>query len=142
MAMSRALNRLQVEAEHVLVDGPLLIRGCDLKQQAVVDGDAKCSSIAAASIIAKVARDEVMCWLDKWHPEYGFASHKGYATPSHLRSIEVHGLTPHHRRSWGAVARRSLAITTVLSDETTAAALLVPSPQADRVREGFADAAG
>jgi ribonuclease HII len=141
-AMSRALNRLQVEAEHVLVDGPLLIKGCDLKQQAVVDGDAKCSSIAAASIIAKVARDEVMCWLDKWHPEYGFASHKGYATPSHLRSIEVHGLTPQHRRSWSAVAKRSFILPTSPSGEVAAPALLVPSPQAGRVREGFADAAG
>jgi ribonuclease HII len=136
MAMSRALNRLQVEAEHVLVDGPLLIRGCDLRQQAVVDGDAKCSSIAAASIIAKVARDEVMCWLDRWHPEYGFASHKGYATPSHLRSIEEHGLTPQNRRSWAAVARRSR----LLAPSSTS---LIPSPSTGRSREGFnADAAG
>jgi ribonuclease HII len=136
MAMSRALNRLQVEAEHVLVDGPLLIKGCDLKQQAVVDGDATCASIAAASIVAKVARDSVMCWLDRWHPEYGFASHKGYATPSHLRSIEVHGLSPHHRRSWAAVARRSSSLLLV-SDS------LVASPSPGRVsREGFADAAG
>jgi ribonuclease HII len=106
-AMSRALARLQLEPEYVLVDGPLLIKGNALPQRAVVDGDATCASIAAASIIAKVARDAVMCALDRWHPEYGFASHKGYATPSHLRSIELHGLSAHHRRSWAAVARRS-----------------------------------
>ena len=139
MAMSRALNKLQIEAEHVLVDGPLKIKGCDLAQQAVIDGDAKCASIAAASIVAKVARDSVMCWLDKWHPEYGFASHKGYATPSHLRSIEIHGLSPHHRRSWAAVARRSL---TFVPASPSPAPALVPSPSTGRVREGFADAAG
>ena len=148
-AMTRALGRLHVAAEHVLVDGPLLIKGCDLSQQAVVDGDAKCMSIAAASIIAKVARDEVMCWLDKWHPEYGFASHKGYATPSHLRSIELHGLTPQHRRSWAAVARRSLTPLTAEargiaapdSPEVVPDFLLVSTPPTGRVREGFADAA-
>lgn len=140
-AMTRALNRLQMAAEHVLVDGPLLIKGCDISQQAVVDGDAKCMSIAAASIIAKVARDEVMCWLDRWHPEYGFASHKGYATPSHLRSIELHGLTPQHRRSWAAVARRSLTLSAA-SSEVSLSSSLTPSPSTGRAGEGFADAAG
>jgi hypothetical protein len=75
-----------------------------------------------------------MCWLDRWHPEYGFASHKGYATPSHLRSIEIHGLSPHHRRSWAAVARRSSFL--------VPSAGLILSPSTGRVREGFADAAG
>ncbi len=106
-AMLRAIARLTLTPEHVLIDGPLVIPGNTLPQRAIVDGDATCASIAAASIIAKVARDEVMCGLDRWYPQYGFASHKGYATSSHLRQIEEHGLCPQHRRSWAAVARRS-----------------------------------
>ncbi len=105
--MLRAIARLRLKPEHVLIDGPLVIPGNTLPQRAIVDGDATCASIAAASIVAKVARDEVMCGLDRWYPEYGFASHKGYATSSHLRQIEMHGLCPQHRRSWAAVARRS-----------------------------------
>ena len=105
-AMLRALARLGVKPEHVLIDGPLVIPGNTLPQRAIVDGDATCASIAAASIIAKVARDAVMCGWDRWYPQYGFASHKGYATASHLRQIEAHGLCPQHRRSWAAVARR------------------------------------
>jgi ribonuclease HII len=107
-AMLRAIARLGLNPAHVLIDGPLVIPGNPLPQRAIVDGDATCASIAAASIVAKVARDEVMCGLHRWYPEYGFASHKGYATASHLRQIEVHGLCPQHRRSWAAVARRSL----------------------------------
>jgi ribonuclease HII len=107
-AMLRALSRLGVNPKHVLIDGPLVIPGNSIPQQAIVDGDATCASISAASIIAKVARDEVMCAMDRWYPEYGFASHKGYATSSHLRKIESHGLCAQHRRSWPAVARRSL----------------------------------
>ena len=106
-AMLRALQRLGVRPEHVLIDGPLVIPGNEIPQRAIVDGDATCASIAAASIIAKVARDEVMCAWDRWYPQYGFASHKGYATSSHLRQIELHGLCPQHRRSWAAVAKRS-----------------------------------
>lgn len=109
-AMLRAIARLSLKPEHVLIDGPLVIPGNSIPQRAIVDGDATCASIAAASIIAKVARDEVMCKLDRWYPQYGFASHKGYATSSHLRQIEVHGLCPQHRRSWAAVARRSLRV--------------------------------
>jgi ribonuclease HII len=107
-AMLRAIAKLGVEPEHVLIDGPLVIPGNPRPQRAIVDGDATCASIAAASIIAKVARDEIMRGLHSWYPEYGFASHKGYATSSHLRQIEAYGLCPQHRRSWGAVARRSL----------------------------------
>jgi ribonuclease HII len=108
-AMLRALSRLRVKPAHVLIDGPLVVPGNPLPQMAVVDGDATCASIAAASIIAKVARDAVMCGWDRWYPQYGFASHKGYATPDHLRRIETHGLSPLHRSSWAAVARRAMA---------------------------------
>ena len=116
-AMLRAIARLGLTPEHVLIDGPLVIPGNPLPQKAIVDGDATCASIAAASIIAKVARDEVMCGLHRWYPEYGFASHKGYATSSHLRQIETHGLCPQHRRSWAAVARRSLRQAIVVTPE-------------------------
>jgi ribonuclease HII len=107
MAMLRAIAKLGVRPAHILIDGPLVIPGNPHPQMAVVDGDATCASIAAASIIAKVARDAVMCGWDRWYPQYGFASHKGYATPDHLRRIETHGLCPLHRSSWAAVARRA-----------------------------------
>jgi ribonuclease HII len=106
VAMMRALQHLAVRPRYVLIDGPRKLPSYLGPQQAIVDGDALCSSIAAASIVAKVARDEVMCRLDRVYPEYGFASHKGYATKDHLLAIEKHGLSVHHRRSWGAVRRR------------------------------------
>lgn len=106
VAMIRAVSRLPIRPGHLLIDGPHLLPAYRGSQQAVVDGDALCSTIAAASIIAKVARDSVMCELDRLHPEYGFASHKGYATKDHLLALERHGPSVHHRRSWGAVRRR------------------------------------
>jgi ribonuclease HII len=106
VAMMRALQQLPVRPRYVLIDGPRKLPAYLGPQQAIVDGDALCSSIAAASIIAKVARDSVMCDLDRTHPEYGFASHKGYATKDHLEALAKHGPSVHHRRSWGAVRRR------------------------------------
>jgi ribonuclease HII len=106
VAMMRAINNLPVRPAFVLIDGPAKLPACRLPQQAIVDGDALCCTIAAASIIAKVARDSVMCGLDRLHPEYGFASHKGYATREHLDLLERHGPSIQHRRSWLAVRRR------------------------------------
>lgn len=106
MAMMRAVRALKTRPGHLLIDGPQLLPAYRGPQQAVIDGDALCSTIAAASIIAKVARDSVMCDLDRTHPEYGFASHKGYATKDHLQALERYGPSVHHRRSWGAVRRR------------------------------------
>ena len=106
MAMIRALMALPVRPQYVLIDGPLGIT-YPLPQKTIVDGDATCMSIAAASIVAKVARDALMCELDCIHPEYGFAMHKGYATPEHLARIERYGACVQHRRSWAAVQRRS-----------------------------------
>jgi ribonuclease HII len=105
-AMIRALMALPVRPQHVLIDGPLGIN-YPLPQKTIVDGDATCMSIAAASIVAKVARDALMCRLDEVHPEYGFAMHKGYATPEHLARLERYGACVQHRRSWAAVQRRS-----------------------------------
>jgi ribonuclease HII len=106
MAMMRALQRLSVRPNYVLIDGPTKVPFYRGPQHAIVDGDALICSIAAASIVAKVARDNVMCNLDRVYPEYGFASHKGYATKDHLDALAKHGPSIQHRRSWGAVRRR------------------------------------
>jgi ribonuclease HII len=106
MAMVRALQALGALPQRVLIDGPQKLPNFRAPQQAIVDGDALCCTIAAASIVAKVARDEVMCHLDTLYPVYGFASHKGYATRSHLEALERNGPCVQHRRSWAAVRRR------------------------------------
>lgn len=105
-AMIRALTGLRVRPHFVLIDGPAMLPHA-LPQRAVVDGDATCTTIAAASIVAKVARDALMCELDRFYPEYGFAAHKGYATRYHLSRIERYGASSLHRRSWLAVQRRA-----------------------------------
>ncbi len=102
LAMRRAVEALDVGADLVLVDGnrtPVL--HCPVR--AVVDGDARVAQISAASILAKVARDAEMCRLDQVFPGYGFAQHKGYATPAHLEALRRYGATPAHRRSFGPV---------------------------------------
>jgi ribonuclease HII len=73
------------------------------RTEAIVDGDAKCLSIAAASIIAKVTRDRLMIALDAECPGYGFAQHKGYSTPEHFEALARLGPSPHHRRSFAPV---------------------------------------
>jgi ribonuclease HII len=106
MAMIRAIDALRLRPHYVLIDGPLTVDH-PLPQRAIVDGDAICTTIAAASIVAKVARDEVMRHLDHLYPNYGFAAHKGYATPDHLARIDRYGLCSQHRRSWAALQRRA-----------------------------------
>jgi ribonuclease HII len=76
--------------------------------QTIVGGDARVPEIAAASILAKVARDAEMCAFDPYFPAYGFAQHKGYATPAHLEALQRHGVSPIHRRSFAPVRRRLL----------------------------------
>jgi ribonuclease HII len=104
MAMIRALLGLGKRPAYALIDGPLRVN-FPLPQRTIVDGDATCASIAAASIVAKVARDELMCRLDESYPEYGFATHKGYATRMHLDRLAQYGPSVQHRRSWLAVQR-------------------------------------
>ncbi|MBI4546901.1 MAG: ribonuclease HII, partial [Ignavibacteriae bacterium] len=89
-AMTEAVSQLNPTPQHVLVDGPRF-RGMSFPNTAVVDGDAQCFSIAAASIVAKVVRDTIMVEYDKQFPHYGFAQHKGYATPQHLEALRKHG---------------------------------------------------
>lgn len=76
---------------------------------AVVKGDSKSLSIAAASIVAKVSRDRILREIDREFPQYGFARHQGYGTKEHLEALRLHGPCPHHRRSFGPVAQTSLA---------------------------------
>ncbi|QJR00695.1 ribonuclease HII [Halomonas sp. PGE1] len=105
LAMRRAIDALSPAAEYLLVDGNRL-PGHHLPGQAVVKGDARHPAIAAASILAKVARDAQMRALDARHPDYGFARHKGYPTREHLAALERFGALPEHRRSFAPVKRQ------------------------------------
>jgi len=108
LAMRRALGRLPVARDLVLVDGrPMKQLGVD--HRAVVDGDAKCYSIACASIVAKVTRDRLLAALDPRYPGYGWARNSGYGTPQHLAALRDSGLTPHHRVQFCASALASRA---------------------------------
>jgi ribonuclease HII len=101
-AMNQALAQLTPPPEHVLVDG-LPVKSLRFPQTAIVEGDAKSYSIAAASVIAKVTRDRQAAeWHRQW-PEYGFTAHKGYGTPQHLQALRQHGPCPIHRRSFAPI---------------------------------------
>jgi ribonuclease HII len=98
-AMHEAVRTLPVEPEFLLVDGNRF-RASGIPFSAIVDGDARCFTIAAASIVAKVTRDRIMRTYDRDFPGYGFGQHKGYGTPQHLQAIAHLGLCPIHRRSF------------------------------------------
>jgi hypothetical protein len=93
-------RKLAPTLTHVLIDGRFMIPAWSGSQEAVIDGDAKIFSIAAASILAKVYRDQLMMKQDAQFPGYGFSAHKGYGTAAHCAAIRQHGLTPIHRRSF------------------------------------------
>ncbi len=114
LAMARAVRGLAVTPDYLMVDGPYGIPAASLMedggpwaaapaQRAVKGGDRLCFSIAAASIVAKVARDRMMVELDALYPEYGFASHKGYRSRRHSAALDRHGPCPIHRRSFKPV---------------------------------------
>jgi len=107
LAIRRALRRLPVTPDHVVVDGRS-IRTLDVGHTAVVHGDAKCYSIACASIVAKITRDRVMHALARRHPAYHWDHNVGYATAGHVRGIAEHGITRHHRKSFLPVSQISL----------------------------------
>lgn len=114
LAMRRALDALPVPPELVITDFvPLPALACP--QRNLVDGDARCATVAAASIVAKVTRDRIMLEADAQFPEYGFARHKGYATPDHLAALDRFGPCPIHRRSFSGVWRQGELF--VLEDE-------------------------
>jgi ribonuclease HII len=110
-AMRRAVARLRVPPDVLLVDGHLAVPGVACPQHAIVDGDARMISIAAASVVAKVVRDRIMRRLDSVWPRYGFARHKGYATPEHLAALACHGPCPIHRYSFAPVVELELPLT-------------------------------
>lgn len=97
--MNLALDQLEPRPQHVLVDG-LKIKWLPYPQTALVGGDGRSYSIAAASVLAKVTRDRLMREFDKQYPGYGFAEHKGYATPQHYAAITERGPCPIHRKSF------------------------------------------
>jgi ribonuclease HII len=99
VAMRQALTALTLAPELVITDF-VELRELVCPQRNLVDGDARCASVAAASIIAKVTRDRIMLEMDEAFPEYGFARHKGYATSEHIAAIDRHGLCALHRRSF------------------------------------------
>jgi ribonuclease HII len=101
--MTRAVEQLMPQPELALIDGNHAPKAMTCNKRAIVDGDALEAAISAASILAKVARDKIMCELDALHPGYGFAKHKGYSTPEHFAALERLGPCPHHRRSFAPV---------------------------------------
>jgi ribonuclease HII len=103
LAMRRALQALPFGVDHALVDGNAVPPDFACPATALVKGDARCLSIAAASIVAKVARDAVMAELDAAFPGYGWAQNAGYPTAAHRAALQHLGVTPHHRRSFAPV---------------------------------------
>ncbi|MEO5589458.1 MAG: ribonuclease HII [Gemmatimonadaceae bacterium] len=111
LAMRRALGRLSVQPDYVIIDGKAM-RTLPVPHTAIVHGDARCFSIACASILAKVTRDRLMARLAVKYPAYTWESNVGYTTPSHIRGLDAAGITPHHRRSFVRVSQLMLDLTT------------------------------
>jgi ribonuclease HII len=101
-AMRRAVEALPVSPEHIVVDARR-IPNVTIPQTPLINGDARCYSVAAASIVAKVARDRLMRALHELYPQYGFRENMGYGTPRHLAAIDQYGPSPVHRRSFAPV---------------------------------------
>ena len=103
-AMYDAINNLSIKPEHVLIDAMDLSK-LDIPYTPIIKGDLKSQTIAAASVIAKVTRDEMMYELDKKYPEYGFKDHKGYPTKKHLEALEKYGVLPFYRMTFEPVRK-------------------------------------
>jgi ribonuclease HII len=104
LAMEKALTRLFIQPDYLLIDY-LKLKNINFPSLSLVDGDKKVTSIAAASILAKVTRDYIMIREDRKFPPYGFAQHKGYGTELHFQMIQKHGLSPLHRQSFQPMRR-------------------------------------
>lgn len=115
-AMVRAVDLLKLQPLHILVDGtmrpPLLI-----PMSTLVKGDQKSFSCAAASIAAKVAKDQHMRLLHEAYPMYGWATNQGYGTPAHQRALQIHGVSPHHRRTYAPIRKILLKETSIYVDQ-------------------------
>lgn len=114
LAMCRAIEGVEIQGgfkvAHVLVDGKFAPKGLACASTAIIKGDSKCLSIACASIIAKVFRDEMMKAYDLTYPGFGFGIHKGYSTPMHAQAIKKQGICEIHRRSFAPVAEVAAAL--------------------------------
>lgn len=100
LAMCRAVEGLSRRVRHAIIDGNAIPKDLGCSAEALVKGDARCLSVAAASIVAKVRRDGMMAELDREHPGYGWVRNAGYPTKEHLAALQTLGVTPHHRRSF------------------------------------------
>ncbi len=107
-AMCLAVKALKLKPEFLIIDGNRFYNETDIPYQCVVKGDAKYMSVAAASILAKTHRDELMCRFHEQYPLYGWDRNKGYPTAEHYRAIEQYGPTPLHRRSFNLYRQHSL----------------------------------
>jgi ribonuclease HII len=114
--MSRAVAALTCGADHVLVDGNMLPPNLPCPAEALIGGDGRSVSIAAASIVAKVTRDRLMKAAGAAYPVYGFQNHMGYSTPEHLAALTAHGPCVLHRRSF-ALVRIALGLEVAESEE-------------------------
>ena len=103
LAMERACSLLSISPSMALIDGNLVPKGLRIPSVAIVRGDARSQSIAAASIVAKVTRDKIMVDLEQQYPGYDWAKNAGYPTKAHLEALRNIGVTPHHRRSFKPV---------------------------------------
>lgn len=102
LAMARAVRDLGIWPDFLLLDA-FPLRAMPIPQRPIIRGDATCMSIAAASIVAKVTRDRIMCGLDDQYPGYGFAQHKGYGTDLHAKALEELGVSAIHRRCFAPI---------------------------------------
>ena len=107
-AMCLAVQQLAVKPEFLLIDGNRFYNETDIPYECIVKGDAKYMSIAAASILAKTHRDELMVQLHEQYPQYGWDRNKGYPTIEHFNAIEQYGPTPYHRRSFNLYRQHTL----------------------------------
>lgn len=128
LAMKRALARLKISPDHVLIDGRP-IRALGVEHHGIVDGDDKCFSIACASIVAKVTRDRLMASLARRHPHYSWDHNCGYATRRHIDALQAHGSCAHHRQSF--VVKALLPGELVLE--------IIESPGTDHESEGASE---
>ncbi|HZZ64831.1 MAG TPA: ribonuclease HII [Candidatus Baltobacteraceae bacterium] len=107
LAMERALAALTISPQYLITDA-VRIKSFGGPQEPLIKGDARCAVVAAASIVAKVYRDDLLRQLHEVDPRYGFAEHKGYSTPEHLRALKEHGPSVHHRANWWRVREAQL----------------------------------
>src|SRR3982751_2433483 len=143
LAMRRALGRLSVQPNHVVIDGRAM-RTLPIPHTAVVHGDARCFSIACASILAKVTRDLLMTRLGQRYPQYIWDQNSGYTTRAHVTGLASHGITPHHRKSFCRISDLLLELQhqSEMDEREQAALADVGIPDEDELDEEIISADG